>query len=66
MTEPNETAKQQFSKYASEAVDWWLTGAKAKDLGATDIADMCERNRKYCETQAELARPRAEAEGTES
>ena len=56
MTEQNETAKERFSKLAAEAVDWWLIGAKAKDAGATDIASVCESNRKYCETQAELAR----------
>ena len=57
-----ETGKERFSRYAAESVDWWILEVAAKEQGETEIAERCEGHRKFCESQAELARPLAEVE----
>lgn len=57
-----ETGKERFSRYAAESVDWLMLEVAAKEQGATEIAERCEGHRKFCESQAELARPLGEME----
>jgi hypothetical protein len=57
--------QDNFSYYSAQAVKTWILEEQARECGEDEMANHLESSRKFCESQANLAKQAMEREESE-